>query len=218
MSEYAGFDWGQLVATAKAATFEALPNGDYQVECVSADATHSSTGKPMIKVKFKVTEGPHANRTILSQLTLSPDNETALSIFFRQMKAFGLGEDFFARVPAGQLGPVASAMVGRRVTVKLTQREWQGEMRNNVAAIMPPLNAAPAGGMPNQMPPTGVMGPMGGMPMGGMPMQPQMQQPMMPPQQAPQPQMPASPLPAEQLQVTQFTDQPQANIKPDLPI
>ena len=42
-------DWAQL--QKEAATGGALPEADYPMICVEAEATQSSNGKPMIKTK-----------------------------------------------------------------------------------------------------------------------------------------------------------------------
>jgi hypothetical protein len=135
----------QVLKDAKSASFEALPVGDYDVEVEKADSVTSSNGRPMIKVTFKVIVGPHTNRKIINNYVLVVDNPTALAIFFRNMKALGLGDEFFASLGAsGTLDPVAQALVGRRARLKLGQRQWNGEMRNEVTQTMP-FTGAPGG-------------------------------------------------------------------------
>lgn len=135
----------QVLKDAKSASFEALPVGDYDVEVEKADSVTSSNGRPMVKVTFKVIVGPHTNRKIINNYVLVVDNPTALAIFFRNMKVLGLGDEFFAALGAsGTLDPVAQALVGRRARLKLKQREWNGEMRNEVDQTMP-YTGAPGG-------------------------------------------------------------------------
>lgn len=135
----------QVLKDAKTASFEALPVGSYDVEVEKADSVTSSNGRPMIKVQFKVIVGPHTNRKIINNYVLVVDNPTALAIFFRNMKALGLTDEFFASLGAsGTLDPVAQSLVGRRARLKLKQREWNGEMRNEVEQTMP-FTGAPGG-------------------------------------------------------------------------
>lgn len=135
----------QVLQDAKSASFEALPVGDYDVEVDKAESVTSSNGRPMIKVTFKVIVGPHTNRKIINNFVLVVDNPTALAIFFRNMKAMGLDDSFFASLGAsGTLDPVANALVGRRARLKLKQREWNGEMRNDVDGVLP-YTGAPGG-------------------------------------------------------------------------
>lgn len=151
-----------LLQEAKSVSHEALPLGDYDVEIETADAVTSSTGKPMIKVKARVINGPHERRPVLTQFVLSMENSTAVSIFFRNMRSFGLDEAFFASLGmVGDLTPVASALVGRRARWTLGHREWQGETRNEVTAIKPytgapgPQASVPTTGVPGPVAPTG---------------------------------------------------------------
>lgn len=146
----ATFDFNTLMATAKSASFEALPVGDYDAECISADAVTSSTGKPMIKCKFEVLVGPHAKRKFFNQFVVSTESEVALAMFFRHMKAFGLDDSFFAAVGQGGLAPVAASLLGRRAKFTLGIRKWQDEDRNEVKAVKPLAGgiAATPGGLP----------------------------------------------------------------------
>lgn len=197
-------DFSKALADAKSASFEAMPNGDYNIEVVKAEAVAASTGRPMIKCKMKVIDGGFMNRPVMTQFVLSIDNPNALAMFFRNMKAFGLDENFFAQMGAGgQLDPVAGALVGRRAQVTLGTRKWQGEDRNEVTGIKPYTGA----------PGTVVGAPGGPGPIAGIPTQvmqqaaqnfnpatqlPNQQMPQMPPQapsmmSAPAAQMPPQP-------------------------
>lgn len=149
----ATFDFNTLMQTAKSASFDPLPIGDYDAECISADAVTSTTGKPMIKCKFEVISGPHAKRKFFNQYVLSVENEVALAMFFRQMKAFGLDENFFAAVGQQGLAPVAQTMLGRRARFTLGIRKWNEEDRNEVTSTKPLAGGVAAG--PGGLPGTG---------------------------------------------------------------
>lgn len=176
-------DFNKVLQEAKSASMEALPIGEYNVEVTKCDAVTSGNGKPMLKCTMKVIDGPHQNRGVFNNFVLSLENATALSIFLRQMKSFGLDENFFAQLgTAGTLDPVAGALVGRRARLKLGHRVWQGENRNEVQAVMPYTGAPGAGGVPGPMP--GMMPVSGAMPL---------------PAQAPAPAPSPAPAPAAQL-------------------
>lgn len=157
-------NFNQILKDAKSASFEALPIGDYDVETEKSEAVQSSNGRPMIKTTFKVIVGAHTNRKIINNFVLVIDNPTALAIFFRNMKCFGLDDNFFAMLgDQGSLEPVANAMIGKRVRLTLGQKEWNGEMRNEVKQVKPytgapgGMTAGPGSGpMPSM---TGVPGP-----------------------------------------------------------
>ena len=132
--------WGELMKSAKAGTAP-VPNGDYEVKVVEAQATKSSTDKLMFKVKFEIIEGPHVKRRVPNQYTVSTDNPVALAIFFRNMAAMGLDEAFFDGNPNPD--QVASALLNRVCRVTLTTEAWQGVDRNKVAATLPSLGSGP---------------------------------------------------------------------------
>lgn len=165
-------NFNQILKDAKSASFEALPNGDYDVETEKAEAVQSSNGRPMIKATFKVIVGPHTNRKVVNNFVLVVDNPTALAIFFRNMKCFGLDDNFFAMLgDQGSLDSVANAMVGKRVRLQLGQREWQGEMRNEVKQVKPYTGAPSGMGGPTAGPMSAMVGTPGPGPIANTPAQ-----------------------------------------------
>lgn len=48
----------------KSGTFEALPEGNYDLEVVEAEVKTASTGTDMLAVQFKVLDGEYANRRV----------------------------------------------------------------------------------------------------------------------------------------------------------
>lgn len=146
-------NFAKALQDAKSASFEALPIGSYEVEVESSTATRSSTDKPMLKVTMRVLDGPYARRPVINNFVMSLENPTALAIFFRHMKCFGLDENFFTQLGAvGSLEPVAQALVGRRAKLQLGHRQWQGETRNEVVGI------SPYTGAPRLQDPSGELG------------------------------------------------------------
>jgi hypothetical protein len=133
-------DWNALQNEAKSAGL--LPDGSYTVSIVDADATKpSSTGKPMIKVKMRVTEGPQKDKPVWNQFVISPESPIALRIFFQHMAAFGLGTDYFATNPKTE--DVAKALINRTAVIELGTRQWQGQDRNEVKAVSPSVTGGP---------------------------------------------------------------------------
>jgi hypothetical protein len=131
----ASINWQDLQKAAGDAAFTPVPVGVYDVYVDTAEATQSSTGKDMIKVTFKVQNGPHEGRGIFNQFVISPDSANALAFFFRHMAALGLDEAFFAVNPP--LETVAATLVGRTCRVKVGIREYQGQDRNEVQQVLP---------------------------------------------------------------------------------
>lgn len=151
-------DFTRLLEDAKAGS--AWPVGDYDFECIEADSTQSGGAepKPMIKVTLRCLNGPYANKSIKNNFVVSTENSMALRIFFRHMSAFGLTGDFFKQIGSGDLAAVAINLTGKRATITIKHREWQGETQNDVAAIKPLGGGSPVssngGGMNLPTPPT----------------------------------------------------------------
>lgn len=159
-------DWASLQQEAAKAGL--IPEGDYNVIIEKTDPVRSSTGKPMIKYKARVLDGPQKDKTIYGNLTLTTDNPMALRMYFLQMAAFGLDSSFFAQNP--KLADVASALERRCVVFTITIQPYQGADRSNVNGIKP----LPAG-IP--LPPGAATGPatlagVGGAPVPGAPVPP----------------------------------------------
>ena len=91
-------NWGDLVKEAgDVASYDPLPDGDYELQIIEATAKTTQSGKTMFAIKAQVTVGAHAKRLVWDNLVVSTDNPTALGIFFRKMNALGLGQEYFAR-------------------------------------------------------------------------------------------------------------------------
>lgn len=136
-------NFGELLQQS-AGAFAPVPQGQYDVVISSAEATKSSTGKTMFKVKYKIVGGPNNDRQVFNNVTLSPENPNALNYFFRDMKNMGLTQEFFAASPSPD--SVASALLGKRCRIQVNHREYNGEMRDNVEKILPSVGgpATPA--------------------------------------------------------------------------
>lgn len=129
-------NFGEAIKRAKNASFDPLPEGTYDVICIEATPTESSTNKPMIRLKYQVESGPNAGSKVFNQQVFSADNDAALAIFFRYMAFHGLDEAFFSANPPWE--QVAAALVHRRVRLVLGIRQWQGQDRNEVNQVLPP--------------------------------------------------------------------------------
>jgi hypothetical protein len=156
--------WDELMDAAGDSDFAPIPQGDYDVKIISSEATKSSTDKPMWKLTCEVESGPHQNRRIWTQQTLTVENPNALNVFFRQMAAAGLTGDFFKTKPSNQ--QIADALLGRRFRARVAIRAYMGQDRNEIknwapaagAAGAPPTTAPSSASTPPP-PPTAAPGP-----------------------------------------------------------
>jgi len=96
-------NFAQLVQKAGDAAaqtnYEPLPEGDYEFKVIEAQATTASTGKLMFKLTNEVQGGPHDKRRVWDQWVVTPDNETAMNIFFGKGAAVGLNKEYWLSDP-----------------------------------------------------------------------------------------------------------------------
>lgn len=133
--------FGQLMQAAEEAggSFDTLPEAEYNVEIVEAEYASASTGKPMIKVTFKVMDGPHAGRKLWNNFVMTTDNPNALRFFITHMKNLGVTDQWFASAsalpPEQALRQLAPQLVGCRAQVTVKHREFEGTTRENIKAV-----------------------------------------------------------------------------------
>lgn len=70
-----------------------IPDGTYSVIVEKAEVSPTKTGGEMIKVQYKIKEGPHSGRNIFDQFNIKNQNPQAVQIGLGQlkgmMKSFG---------------------------------------------------------------------------------------------------------------------------------
>lgn len=130
--------WNALVQDAKKAS-EPITQGQHRVRIIDATAGQSSTNKLMFTIKTEIIDGPDVKRKMTTNLTVSPENGTALAIFFQNMAAIGIPQSFFEQEPTPD--HIAAAMIGREVTVVVKHETWQGVLRGKIDRW---LNTGPA--------------------------------------------------------------------------
>lgn len=124
-------NWGDLVKDAgEVASYEPLPDGDYDLTVMEATAKVSQSGKTMFAIKAQVQNGPHAKRLIWDNLVVTPDSSAALGMFFRKMGALGLGREFFSSNPSN--AQIEAALKGRSFRAQVGSRTWQGTKKNEI--------------------------------------------------------------------------------------
>lgn len=138
-------NWDELLKTA--GDFEPVPDGEYNVVVISAEAGETQAGKDKIMVKFQIEGGPHHGRKLDTwHNTLSPVNsqgETnfgALRAWFRQLAAFGMKANFFKTDPS--METIAKVMEGKKVRVHTKIEEFRGHTGAKVKDVMPPIEGA----------------------------------------------------------------------------
>ena len=133
-------NWSDLIRDAgETASYEPLPDGDYELVVLEGTAKVTQSGKTMFSIKAQVEGGAHNKRLVWDNLVVSPDNPTALGIFFRKMNALGLGRDFFDRAPTN--AQIEQALVGRKFRGQIGSRTYNGNKKNEIKNYYPAKGA-----------------------------------------------------------------------------
>lgn len=119
-----------------------LPDGDYELVVVKAPAETAGTGKPCLKVSFRVLTGPMypatpgkppkstKDKSVTEQLTWSPSKEIAAQIFAQNLDKLGASQAWIKKVRPS-MADIGMVTVGTVVKAKITQDEaWN---RNRVS-------------------------------------------------------------------------------------
>lgn len=112
-----------------------IVTGEQGVVITKTESAKSQGGKAMIKCDLKITAGPYAGRVIKHNFTMSPENPTAVKMFFIAMKALGLGPEYFDNDPT--MEQVAGDLLGRTAVAVLEENVWQGVAREQVKSWKP---------------------------------------------------------------------------------
>jgi hypothetical protein len=124
-------NWTDLIKEAgETATYEPLPDGDYELKVIDAKATTSQSGKTMFKITTEVQNGPYAKRRVWDNLVISPENSKALGMFFMKMGALGLGKEYFNSMPTN--AQIEQALFGRAFRATLGTRTYNGNRSNEI--------------------------------------------------------------------------------------
>lgn len=106
------------------AEFEPLPTGQYLAKILNPEdfvLTESSTGKPMIKAVWSVTEGEYEGRKIYDNIVLT--------VPWKVKQYCDIAE-----VKSGQSLDTED-FIGLEGLIQVNQREYQGSIRNEVKTV-----------------------------------------------------------------------------------
>lgn len=141
-------NFGELMNQAKEAGggFTVIPAGLYISKCIEAEYRSSANGKPQIKTRWEVIEGPQTGeKGLWNYFTLSTDNPKAVAMFLKHMKSLGFDEEFFNQMqgysPEDVVKRIASMLEGRVAQLKVKIEQYNGDDKNGIENFSP----APAG-------------------------------------------------------------------------
>lgn len=118
-------------------TFEAMPRGLYDCIISENEFTYSqSKGNPMWSLQYEVEGGEYAGRKLFSHMVMVG---AGLPITKRHLSRVA------PELLEGPFDPedddVIQSLVGRRVCLKVNQRKYEGDWRNNVQDVLPAREA-----------------------------------------------------------------------------
>ena len=140
-----------LKEQAEEAAGAVLPETDYDVVVVKSEATRAGTGSPMIKLTCDVVGGPFDKKRLWTNIVLKSDSPGAMRMSIRKLAGLGITREWLAEQNPG-VEQIAQALTGRTAVAAVKQREWKGEMRNDIdmfklgadgAAPAPPVSSSP---------------------------------------------------------------------------
>ena len=80
------FDFGTDLNEVNEQEFDLIPAGKYPVQCVLVEHVSTKAGGMMIKAKFEVVGGDHANRKIFENYNVQSTSSVAVNIALGQIK------------------------------------------------------------------------------------------------------------------------------------
>ena len=135
-------NWSDLIKEAgETGTYDALPDGDYDLVVLEATAKVSQSGKTMFAIKTQVEGGAHNKRLVWDNLVVSPDSQAALGIFFKKMHALGLPREYFMQQPQPTNAQIEQALVGRKFRGQIGSRTYNGNKKNEIKNYYPAKGA-----------------------------------------------------------------------------
>lgn len=120
-------DWADVES------FEALPEGTYNVVFESFEVTEQSkaSGKPFVNLTFIITDGDHTNRKLWRNHSLQPQALWALK---QSMVRLGSSPDTLTGEM--EIEEALARLQGNPCRLVVGQREYEGVMRNEIKEIL----------------------------------------------------------------------------------
>lgn len=125
--------------------FDPIPNGVYEALVHDIEQTEVKNGKnagaPMWGVQFSINGGEYDNRRVFRNFILIPESMWAIKRF---LIAIGIPSEQLD----GQIQVDLEDLVGLPCRLVLRQREYEGQIQNEVKQVMPSKGAPNGGAAP----------------------------------------------------------------------
>jgi len=134
--------WDDFIKEAKD-NYDLPPEGEYDFVIIEAEAKVSSAGNPMIRVKAKITNGPHAKKTIKDFYVIRMASQ--VKKFMMHMKAVGITLDTLT-THKPTMDQLAKVMEGKTFRGKVVHKSDDrfGDAAELSWSMMPPAGGAAA--------------------------------------------------------------------------
>lgn len=131
----ADLDWDEIVAEA-GDRFNVPPEGNFVAIIEEAEnAVSKNGGNPMIVLKLRISEGPHANKR--PKKTYMVKSAKAAGMFLGHAKAVGISADTLKKLRP-TMAQIAAVLPGKRVSIEIKHEEYRGETQAVVNFAMKP--------------------------------------------------------------------------------
>jgi hypothetical protein len=119
--------------------FTVIPEGTYQAALSGTKlvAEARTSKQPYVELSFTISEGEHTGRRQFRNYSLQPQ---ALWAFKQTMVRLGADPDeFTGELDLNDIAEITANYVGSPCQLDVGQREYNGELRNEVKAVLAPL-------------------------------------------------------------------------------
>ncbi len=132
--------WDDFIREAKE-NFNLPPEGEYEFIITETEAKVSSAGNPMVRVKAKITSGPHAGKSIKDFYVIRMVSQ--MKKFMMHMKAVGITLDTLT-THKPTMDQLAKVMNGKPFRGKVVHKSDDrfGDAAELSWAMMPPAGGA----------------------------------------------------------------------------
>lgn len=113
---------------------EAIPDGRYPAIVAVVEEKTSAKDKPYISWQFEIAEGEYKGRKMFNNTSLQPQ---ALWKVKETIVALGIP------IKGNKIKINDNDLIGLTCDLMIGQREWEGQMRNEVRQVLPPSGNAP---------------------------------------------------------------------------
>ena len=126
-------DWESMLETLpeEAPTRELIPPGQYTVKVEKAEPGFAKSGNAKIELTLTVDEGEYKGRTVWGRINFATNSPNSMAITVDQLAQFGITRKWLA-LNSPTTDQIARKLVGERVTVKVSHREWENEQYYDV--------------------------------------------------------------------------------------